>query len=276
MISLNCPACGKIVQADPMRAGQTENCLHCGAAFTVPGGVMPPKKTNVGLIIGIVVCSGLCLCSIPVIIAVVLPAFTRTSGVSNERMTSATLKSAVTAEEVFRANDLDRNAVADYWTVNVAGLYCIKQTDTGNAIGALPDIGMASADLDARNADAVAYSGTGTAYDPALLLTHAPKAGYFYQTLRNDENGAAYNDDTDGTGRKIHSVSGFGFAAIPAEWDSTGTHVFIANADATVYRRDFGASTLKPAGSPLSTFDGSEPLDFPGPANLSANWGKVE
>ena len=271
MFHVNCPACG---QATAAEAGR---CAHCGAPFQPPP-AMPPKKSNKGLIIAVVVCCGLGLCVISVIIAAIaIPGISRAEIAANERAASASLKSMVNAEENFRINDLDRNAVADYWTANVAGLYCMRVNATGNAVAAMSDIGVASADLDARNADAVAYSEPDASYDAALLLAHAPKAGYVYQALRNDEKGVAYPDDTDGTGRKVHSITGFGFAALPAVWDSTGNHVFIVNADASIFRRDFGPSTASVSGgAPVTTFDGSAPLDFPSAADLSALWGKVE
>ena len=45
---------------------------------------------------------------------------------SMERNSSASLKTIVTAQADFRANDRDGNGVADYWRGDIAGLYVLK------------------------------------------------------------------------------------------------------------------------------------------------------
>ena len=213
---------------------------------------------------------------IAIIAAIAIPGLLRARIASNERNASASLKSVVTAEENFRSNDLDRNQVNDYWTGNIAGLYCLQVAATDNPIAALNDIGVASADIDSGNAAAVAFSNANVSYNSALLLTSSPKSGYAYQALLKDAEDAVYAQSTDG-GVSVHNFGNFGFAAVPVAWDSTGNHVFIVNEGASVFRRDFGPSTAAVFfGTPLQTFDGSNPFNYPSAAELSMNWGKVE
>lgn len=216
---------------------------------------------------------------IAIIAAIAIPGLLRARIASNERNASASLKSVVTAEENFRSNDLDRNAINDYWTANIAGLYCLQVTATTNAIAALNDIGVASADIDASNAAAVAFTNAQVTYAGVggLLLALSPKAGYAYQALILDTQGAPYAVDTGDTLGAVHNFGNFGFFATPVAWDSTGNQVFIVNEGASIFRRDFGTATLTVTfGTPLATFEGTTACDYPTATNISASWGKVE
>lgn len=218
------------------------------------------------LLISVGVMIGICALT-----AVVLSGMGRSRWVSYERNASASLTQVVTAQEWFRANDLDRNGVNDYWTADVAGLYCLQDIDTGNPIGALNNIGVATADLAAGK---FSYSNDRVRYAPEMLLSPLPNRGYVFQVLKSDELGQSYAMDTDGTGSAGHNKSKFGAAAIPVAWDSTGTYVFVVTETGAVMRRDFGPATATPSfGTPLRSFDGVTPCDAP---SLSASWQPVE
>jgi prepilin-type N-terminal cleavage/methylation domain-containing protein len=222
---------------------------------------------------------------IAVIIAIAIPGLLRARISSNERSASASLKAIVTAQENFHSNDLDRNRVNDYWTANVAGLYCLTSSHTGQPIAALNDIGVATADLDSMSGGAMGYSGDtdndGEAdvfYNPAALLSPAqPKSGYVFQILLADEKGDSYLMDTDWRNGPVHNFGKYGFMAVPIQWDSTGNYCFIVNEGATVFRRDFGETTLKPQFYvPHWSFDTEVACVYPPGPELSLRWSKIE
>lgn len=222
---------------------------------------------------------------IAIVAAIGLPGLLRARIAANERSASTSLKAVVTAEEVIKGNDTDRNGIADYWTGDLSGLYAIGNLSSMKPTAALSDLGMVYADV-FRYEDAggtffgLDFDGDGvpdTAYGPAFVTSplRAPKSGYWYNALLNDEMGNALAVDTDGQG-PCHNFGEYGFAAIPASWDSTGNYCFIVNQVGTVLRRDFGPTTVSPVpAAPLATFNGVNPLDWPSFASLSS-WGKVE
>jgi hypothetical protein len=278
-------ACGREAIVNEQAPNPQTACTGCGAPLSFADAVFeapaPAKRSNtrvIGLIIGGVVLVGGCGL-VAVLMSVSMTGLRSARAEANERNAAASLKSVVTAEEIFRANDMDRNGVADYWTANVAGLYCLTDTQAGNAIAALNDIAVASADIDAENDAAVTYRGDGVAYDLGLLLNAGaglPKTGYGYQALIHDGAGRPYARDTDRSGAAVHHESAFGAAAIPVAWNEGATHCFIVNEGGVVYRRDFDLRTAPVKfGTPLSTFDGTTRLDWPAPPYLSV-WSKVE
>lgn len=177
---------------------------------------------------------------------------------SNERNASSSLKSVATAQEKFQLNHLDRNGVADYWTGDVGGLYCLQVRATLNAIAALNDVGVASADADLHTGG---FRNKTVAYEKDLLLTFGPKAGFLYQAVDKDETGGEFGVDTDGSGYKVHNRKRWAATAYPHTYVTTGTHTFIVNENAKVFRRDTG-------GLPV--------LRWPGEFELRTEWKKVE
>jgi hypothetical protein len=176
---------------------------------------------------------------------------------SNERNASASLKSCVTAQENFKGNDLDRNNVGDYWTGDVAGLYCLQVVATGNAIAALNDIGVASADPSQSDAG---FANAQVTYNAALLLTFSPKSGYLYRAMVTDAAGTAYAQNT-GDGFRVHRFDAYAFTAYPNKVGTSGRNTYIVNEAGVVYRRDTGGQSV---------------LEWPGDEELAAEWEKVE
>ena len=115
---------------------------------------------------------------IAILAAIAIPGLVRARMIANERNASASLKSTVTSEENFKSNDLDRNGVGDYWTGNLAGLYCLQQIGTGNAIATVNDVALASADLDRNNAACAGFSTAEVTYNATLLLAGSPKTAF--------------------------------------------------------------------------------------------------
>ena len=71
---------------------------------------------------------------IAVIAALAIPALLSAQMATNERNAHASLKTIVTAEIDFRGNDRDYNRIGDFWTGDIAGLYCMTSSVVaGNA-----------------------------------------------------------------------------------------------------------------------------------------------
>ena len=131
----------------------------------------------------------------------------------NERKASTALKMLATAEADYRANDRDGNKVQDYWTADVAGLW---------HSGRMIPRGVAEADAKPLK---------------ALVDVPVPYHGYYFKVLeRDDQSDITYNMDTDGSGRKTHNSTRFGFCAYPVEYDSTGRWTFIINENNTIFK----------------------------------------
>ena len=60
---------------------------------------------------------------IATIASLAVPSLLSSTRAGNERNTSASLKTLLTAEMDFKSNDRDGNQISDYWTANVAGLF---------------------------------------------------------------------------------------------------------------------------------------------------------
>ena len=135
---------------------------------------------------------------------------------SNERNASATLKSLASAEADFRGNDRDENKVQDFWTGDVAGLY---------KWGLIPRE-VAEADV--------------APVEP-LCPKPIPYRGYYFARLDVDRSAPIddriYRRDTDGSGRKVHHPSRFGFCAFPAEPGVSGRSSFFINEGNTIFKR---------------------------------------
>jgi hypothetical protein len=135
----------------------------------------------------------------------------------NERYASAYLKNLAKAESEFRAQDSDRNTIADFWTGDVAGLY---------RYGALIDRRVAEAD--------------GRPLQP-LVTAPIPHYGYLFIAMDADDSTVPPEElrqDTDKHSGKVHHLTKFAFCAFPAMYGVMGRSTFIVNERGLVLRRD--------------------------------------
>jgi len=161
---------------------------------------------------------------------------------SNQRNASARLKSAVTAQADFRANDRDADKENNYWVKDVAGLYGLEAG--GEAIQLIePEIAQA---------DRTAGKGTYPS-----VKEEKPSAGYYFATLkRYQEEGKGVPYD-QGKGRNLNR---FGLITYPAEYPKTGKLTYIVNEANVIFSKDT-------RGRPIEEFpvdpkkDGWTPLD---------------
>lgn len=194
------------------------------------------------------------------IAAIAIPGMLSSIRASNERNASSSLKSLATAQADFRSNDRDNHGIQDYWTGDVAGLFCIDNTSVPPATVAsikLIDVSVALADLE-KKSGSTNYDTDVTAYG-----NQSAKASYWYRVLTTDnETGAAYAQDTDGTNGAVRNTSRFGYAAMPDACGSSGSKAFVMNEGMTIFKKDFGKDVLR-AGLPpsldLNVFAGNWP-----------------
>jgi hypothetical protein len=150
---------------------------------------------------------------------VALPGLLSSTRAANERNAAATLKILASAEADFRGNDRDENKVQDFWTGDVAGLY---------KLGLIPRE-IAEADV---------------APLERLCPKPVPYRGYLFASMDVDRSAGIderiYRRDTDGSGRKVHNHSKFGFSAFPAEPGVSGTYSFFINEGNTIFRKKDG------------------------------------
>ena len=79
-----------------------------------------------------------------------------------------------------------------------------------------------------------------------LVDEPVPYHGYYFKVLERDlQYDITYNQDTDGSGRKVHNNSRFGFCAYPADYGWTGRWTFIINENNTIFKFQQGGKPFK-------------------------------
>jgi prepilin-type N-terminal cleavage/methylation domain-containing protein len=192
---------------------------------------------------------------IAVIAAIAIPGLVSAQRAAHERNASASLKTVVTANHDFRANDRDGNRVVDFWTGDVAGLSLIvPQVGAGPS----PTVNYSTAirliDLSMAGADA-AFAGSGGAYAASMhvppataVVTFRPKSGYWYARLVNEVSSSGslpFQVDTDGPSNALwgacHNADRFAFMAFPATL-GLGKVAFIVNHEGIVFKTNLSAT----------------------------------
>lgn len=174
----------------------------------------------------------------------------------NEKMAASALRDIHVVQVAFKEKDLDRNDVKDYWTADVAGLYCVRHKTAESSAGGLA-IDIASADASPYKG---AYASNDYQYDKGMLKPHAAKAGYVYRMMEKAVDGALYATDPDRSGKKVHHTSAWAACAVPEKYGSTGKLTYIINQNAEMFRKDT-------AGKPV--------VQWPTEKVLGKEWEKV-
>ena len=143
------------------------------------------------------------------------------------------LKTLVTLEMVGRAQDVDRNGVADYWVRDVAALYCLRDVE-GKPV-ALSTLQVALADA----APAREY--------PELRGGRKPRRGYVVRVFKTDQDGKPYADPALPPPAAAGAPPGactngsrFGFAAYPLRYGKDGKLTFFVCEEGVIWRKDLG------------------------------------
>jgi prepilin-type N-terminal cleavage/methylation domain-containing protein len=183
---------------------------------------------------------------IAIIAALALPSLVSTQVSANERNASTGLKTVVTSEVDFRANDRENNRIQDFWTGDLSGLYRLSDA----AGQPLKLIELPVAQMDGTPMAAGSVNGL---MGP-LLPPSAAKAGYWVMSLDQDEQvvpPADYRLDTDGTLGAVHNMVRFAFIAYPETYGVAGRKLFLVHESGVIYKRDPGSDVALPATQPV-------------------------
>lgn len=207
-----------------------------------------------------------------IIMTIAVPAILASIRSANERNASASLKQFSNVQITFRSSDAEQNAVNDYWTGDVSGLYRI--TLPGSGALRLIDFSVALAD-----GNRLTTAPSGISFDTTALsdTVSAAKAGYYFQQMPfyEDSAGAAASHDYGGTKRHPER---YAVAAYASAFGNSGRHFFILSEDGTMYKRDPGGAGYivgSPPAATLTTFNGVSYTTFPRSPGTSG-WGKMD
>jgi len=229
-----CPQCGEMIIA------QAVVCRFCKADFRPPAPAAPaeapppPRKSGgIPVLLILLIAAVAAVPFVAIVAAIAIPGLLSSQRAANERMASASLMTLCSAEVDFRANDRDGNGVNDFWTGDVSGLFCLRDGDTGRPLSLI--------ELSTASADAAPVMGSIPAdRRAAFCAAVAPKHGYLFRAMKEDESGEPYGRDTRGTPSlgPCHNLAGYGFCAYPAKFPSTGRQTFIVNESAEIWKKD--------------------------------------
>lgn len=169
---------------------------------------------------------------IAVVAAIAIPNLLNAQRSANERSAATSLKTFITANADYRANDRNNDLVQNFWCANPAGLYTNQNAASGAEVK-LIDRSLALADADADQTGGGVFPPLGSSLDG---VPTSPKAGYWFEDFEISETGVPYDPDDDD-----HNPSRFGYMAWPDAYNSSGKLIFIINQDGVVFRTAAGA-----------------------------------
>jgi prepilin-type N-terminal cleavage/methylation domain-containing protein len=221
---------------------------------------MTMKRSNRGFtLIELMIVVGI----IAIIAGIAIPSLLRSKMTANHGGAGAALKALVTQEATWRALDIDRNGVSDYWVEDVRAFYGAK--DNSGSFARLIDMAFANADLAAGKT----YGYSGEVASPGV-----PRQGYKFRAIASyltNANSVAPGTGANGspnlaTTGKCDTAS-FGFTSVPETYNTGGTLQFIVNQEGVIWQRDCGNNTPQatfPAGPADTTQTGGAWSQFGG------------
>ncbi|MBI2898871.1 MAG: DUF2950 family protein [Planctomycetes bacterium] len=162
----------------------------------------------------------------------------------NERSAAGSLKTICTAEADLRSNDRDNNRVQDFWTGDIAGLYCIDNSAYSDnpTPNKLIEVATALADYAPWN-DGLHVNDRNYYSNPVTSFgKRAPKTGYWFQMMKQyttwDNKREDYRTHTGGAKEAAYHTSRFGVCAFPADYPKSGRKTFIVSEGNTMFWKD--------------------------------------
>jgi prepilin-type N-terminal cleavage/methylation domain-containing protein len=165
---------------------------------------------------------------IAIVAAIAIPSILTATRAANERNASGSLKSMTNVQVAFKVSDSDGNAINDYWTTDIAGMYytsTVSPATTPEQLIKMIELSVAQAD-----------GNTATGYSIPGGSNHisSPKAGHWFMQLTNFQSGAAAF-----IAYTVVPTDRFGLGAFPNSYAS-GKLAFIISESGTMYKRDAG------------------------------------
>ncbi len=174
---------------------------------------------------------------IAILISIAVPNLLRSKVAANETAAIGSLRTLLAAEAVIRQMDNDGNAVQDYWTGDVSGLFRLATAAGGGAQVRLVDIALARADLAPLAAGAAPRPFLTT----ALAAVPSDRSGYQFQAMTTDADGnPLQSDGPDVDANAWENLTRFGIVAVPLVYGNQGVTTMIIREDGLIYGRDTG------------------------------------
>ena len=214
---------------------------------------------------------------IAVLATIAIPGIMRSQRSAHERSALTALKTLIVAEFDFQGNDRDENGVRDFWTGDVAGLFCITSCSVpGNAEQPIKllDLGYAGSD-----SNPLADGDAGGEYRGIdNFITHAHKAGYWVTAMDADAYGDSYRMDTAGKVAmgNVHNSSRFAFLTFPESIKSTGQFAGIVSEEGAVLKRLLGVEIKPSNANPPGPVTDLDYINWPSDSDLKSYWSKLD
>jgi hypothetical protein len=231
-------------------------------------------------------------CAVAVLVLIVatvvfIPGLLSSGRASNEMNARASIRTIVSAELDFRANDRDGNRVNDFWTGDVKGLYTMTSADEpGTLIDDTtddPPLGLIELSIACADADGTLIPAGGENHPFDTISRPSDKSGYWYAVLSRDRSvsnpaESSYKTDTGGTPPmgKCHHLSKFGFVAFP-DSVASGKYAFIVNESNACYRSALTSAVRTGTSVPPGMKGFTSPYrDWPDARTLDEYWSKTD
>jgi prepilin-type N-terminal cleavage/methylation domain-containing protein len=216
---------------------------------------------------------------IGIIASIAIPGMLSSQRAANERNAASSLKVISSGQADFRGNDRDGNKINDFWTRDVSGLYGVCPDGSSEMIK-LIDMLVAAADSNPGEPGATPPAG-GTETGQGFYCIKAPKAGYWFRPLQNDEDGSTYQTDTGGgvwAGNPFFHLSKFSCEGYP-DSRSAGRLYFILNEGNSLFKRTVAANYARPAtNAAVSSLGGTAGAitQYPDETSLKSDYSKMD
>lgn len=156
---------------------------------------------------------------------------------ANEAAALDALRHLAKAQAEWRRNDGDGNALPDYWTGDVSGLYRAAAPD-GSPAGMIP-AELAAADA----APLAATSGSRPRLGPAV--TPKPWKGYRLRALKTLGGAPLATDGPDDDTNAWENLRAWAVVAAPVQHGESGRRTFVVREDGIVWAKDVGATAVE-------------------------------